>query len=125
MTDQFGLDRMKDLFDDLDLNLEKSPWSKAQGIQGWVKQLQKETNELVLAVEKGDMLNFDEELGDVLWCWYSLLRAGHGNLPGIAQHARSKLHKRKPWIFDEGLVAPTTPEEENTLYEKMKRGSNA
>lgn len=48
MTDQFGLDRMKDLFDDLDLNLEKSPWSKAQGIQGWVRQLQKETNELVI-----------------------------------------------------------------------------
>jgi len=114
------------LVEDLRLNQKRSPWAKAQEVSGWTKQLAGEVAEVTECIDAGspEILHLDEELGDVLWTWISTVVALE-ELRGplmerIIADTQAKLRHRKPWVFDPNATLPSTPEEENAIYLRLK-----
>lgn len=122
-------DALLKLLGDLEVNLDRSPWAREQGVDGWAANTADELVEFMEAhtVFRGlGGVHVQAELGDVLWCALTLLLEVERQLPGAAvdalTRAREKLRRRKPWIFDPSLPQPSSAAEEHewTQANKLK-----
>ncbi|WP_428075021.1 MazG family protein [Candidatus Avelusimicrobium luingense] len=100
------------------------PWDKKQTHESLIKNMREEAEELVAAIEKKDVDNMKEELGDVLL--QVLLHAqiakeeGFFTIDDVIQGLYDKLHRRHPHVFGDHAKA-ATPEEALAVWKEMKK----
>ncbi len=121
---------MKNLFDDLVETFavlrgpNGCPWDKKQTHESLIKNMREESEELVAAIEKKDVENMKEELGDVLL--QVLLHAqiakeeGLFTIDDVMQGLYDKLHRRHPHVFGDHAKA-ASPEEALAVWKEMKQ----
>ena len=100
------------------------PWDKKQTHETLIKNMREESEELVAAIEKKDVENMKEELGDVLL--QVLLHAqiakeeGFFSIDDVIQGLYDKLHRRHPHVFGSHAKA-ASPEEALAVWREMKK----
>ncbi|MBO7191329.1 MAG: MazG family protein [Elusimicrobiaceae bacterium] len=100
------------------------PWDKKQTHESLIKNMREEAEELVAAIEKKDVENMKEELGDVLL--QVLLHAqiakeeGLFTIEDVMQGLYDKLHRRHPHVFGDHAKA-ASPEEALAVWKEMKK----
>ncbi|MEN8251981.1 MAG: MazG nucleotide pyrophosphohydrolase domain-containing protein [Patescibacteria group bacterium] len=113
----------KQLYDALERDRKISPWSRKHDFQDRFKELQDEVAEVGEAIEKNDLENLKEELGDVLWDLSFLILIGEEKglftKEEVVSDVISKFKKRKPWVFKDEIIESI--EEEAELYYKNKQ----
>jgi len=81
---------------------ELDPWAKDRGLAGYCKELRKEAEEVILAIENEDYENLKEELGDVLldWSHACILAEKEGlfTVKDVIKGIEAKLDRRKPYL---------------------------
>ena len=99
-------------------------WDRKQTHESLVKYLIEESKEVKKAVEKKDMKNLEEELGDVLLQVVFHARIGKENktfdLNGIIAGLNKKLIRRHPHVF--GKYKVKIVEEVEAMWKKIKAG---
>lgn len=121
---------MKNLFDDLVETFavlrgpNGCPWDKKQTHESLIKNLREESEELITAIEKKDVENMKEELGDVLLqvLFHAQLAKEEGlfTIDDVMQGLYDKLHRRHPHVFGDHAKA-ASPEEALAVWKEMKR----
>jgi len=104
---------MKESFDELykllKLDREKSHWSRNNTLKSRVEELQKEVDEVFTAIEKNDLENLAEELGDVLWDVLAVMiigeEKGFFSTKDIIHGAIAKMKRRKPFLLEDKEVS--------------------
>ena len=85
------------------------PWDLKQTIASLVPYTLEEVYEVVDAIEKGDMVDLEDELGDLLFqvVFYAQIASeeGHFDFADIANAITNKLVRRHPHVFPDGKVA--------------------
>ncbi len=100
-------------FSDLLAALEKCrafcPWTGTQTVGSYSKQILGEAQEVQQAIEKNDMVNLKEELGDVLWDTLMVAHiaqdAGYFKIEDIMDNVIKKMKHRKPYVFESSHVS--------------------
>lgn len=115
-----------ELLDLIEKDLKLSDWSKRLTLKEQHQWFLDEVEELKEALDKGDMENYNEELGDVLWDLLKLMliaeKEGAGKAREMIENIRKKIEERKPHLNDGREL--TAEEEEKQWYEIKKRKKN-
>jgi len=102
-------EEMKELFEAMVLNRKKCPWAKGRDMASHISELESEVQELREAIEKNDVENLREELGDVFWdvVFIGVLAEEKGlfTMREMLSEANKKFKRRKPWVFGNETVA--------------------
>ena len=102
---------------------KECPWDKVQTLESMKKYLVDESNEVFEAVEKKDMDNLCEELGDVLMqvLLYSQIASETANftIHDVVDGISRKMIRRHPHVFSD--VKIETKEEGIALWEEIKK----
>lgn len=103
------------------------PWDKAQNHTSLKKYLMEEANEVCEAIDKEDMDNLCEELGDVLMqIFLHSIKAeqeGYFTLEDVMNNLADKMIRRHPHVF--GNEKAITPEEVSALWNSIKAKEKA
>ncbi len=103
------------------------PWDRVQTYESLKPCLLEESGEVVEAIDKGDMENLCEELGDVLLqvLMYSQIACEKGDftLDDVIDGVCEKMIRRHPHVF--GDKRALTPEESLNLWNEIKRQEKA
>lgn len=90
-------------------SVELDPWAKNTKTIGYCKEIINETNETIQAIEKKDIENIKEELGDIFYDWLhaSVFARIEYNieLNDIIHSAIKKLSHRKPYLLENKKVS--------------------
>jgi NTP pyrophosphatase (non-canonical NTP hydrolase) len=116
---------MKESFDELYEILKKdrnnSPWSKSRSLKDRVEGLRGEVEEIMEAMEKEDIENLKEEIGDALWDMLAVVIIAEEKYEldpkEMLQNIIKKIKRRKPWILNEHDY---TVEKEVQLWKEAK-----
>jgi|SRR3989338_7862333 len=99
-----------------------SVWSQQKNLAERVTFLQEEVQELIEAIEKEDLQNIKEELGDVMWVTMALVALAEEKKMFTVQEMFSatlaKIKQRKPWIF---MGQKVSLEEEVKRWKEIKQ----
>ena len=95
--------KILELYQNLLIDRKNSPWSRQSTIESRYEELLSEVKEIKEAIDKKDINNLKEEMGDVLWDILSLMiiaeDTGLFKADESTQYAIDKMKRRKPWIF--------------------------
>lgn len=98
------------------------PWDREQTMESMVEHIREETEEVVEAVESGDMENLKEELGDVILqaVFYAQLADERDlfTVDDVLNRIGNKLVSRHPHVF--GDMELNTAEEVLDQWEEIK-----
>ncbi len=98
------------------------PWDRKQTHESLIPCLRDEAEEVVQAIEKKDMENLCEELGDVLLqvLMHSQIAKENGSftLANVIDGISRKMIRRHPHVFGDAKAA--TPEESLALWKQIK-----
>ncbi|PIN76391.1 hypothetical protein COV17_02605 [Candidatus Woesearchaeota archaeon CG10_big_fil_rev_8_21_14_0_10_36_11] len=114
-------EKFEELYNALKLDREKSEWSNSISLKERAEHLKSESEEVLEAIEKNDVKNLHEELGDVLWDLLGVVIIAEEqngfDIKEVINNALVKLKRRKSWIFEGKRL---TLEEEKALWPKIK-----
>jgi tetrapyrrole methylase family protein / MazG family protein len=115
-----------ELLEFIEKSLECDPWMRGTGMEGYCKEAASESKELVEAVDKNDITNIKEEIGDVL---RDLLIAcklaeerGLFTLEDVYEGVLKKVKHRQPYVLEGKKV--TKEEAVRIWMEAKKREKN-
>lgn len=98
------------------------PWDKKQTLESLAPKVLEEAQELLEAVQKNDLENIEEELGDVLFTLIMLAQIakeeGKFDMGTAMTKVGEKFISRHTWVF--GTDAVATPEEAVEQWNKNK-----
>jgi len=98
------------------------PWDREQTLNDLGGYIREEAEEVVKAIESGDMAHVREELGDLLFNLIHAARiaeeAGAFDISQVIEGAREKIVRRHPHVF--GDEKATTTEEVLAHWERVK-----
>lgn len=98
------------------------PWDRQQTLETMKPLLLEETQEVVEALDKGDMENLEEEIGDLLFCLVMMSQIAHEtkkfNMGTVLEKIAKKLIDRHTWVFGDDKAE--TAEEALALWKKNK-----
>ena len=122
LKEHYSFEELLDIVADL-RGPEGCPWDKAQDYVSLKTCLSDEAQEVLDAVDKQDMENLKEELGDVLLqvILYTQLAAEDGlfTLDDVLTELGRKLVRRHPHVF--GDAKADSPEEALALWRSVKK----
>ena len=99
------------------------PWDKKQTAKSLIKYIKAETAELIEAIEKGDIDNTCEELGDVLYLVLMISsiydEARLFSIDDVARIINDKLIRRHPHVF--AGTSYNSEEDLNEQWESIKK----
>ena len=120
---------VEELYKILKIDRNKSPWMKKVTLLDWMNHLQSEIEEVKEALEKNDLKNLHEELGDIFHVAMGSLviaeDAHQADAKNIISDSVEKLKRRKPWIFtNEELTMEEEEQRWNEVKEEEKNERN-
>ncbi len=99
------------------------PWDKKQTISSLAKCIKEESQELLEAIEKKDVENLKEEIGDVILtlCMVSQIAKEEGkfDMNQVLEELCNKVISRHTWVFGDDKAE--TAEEALELWKKNKK----
>jgi len=99
------------------------PWDRAQTITSMKDDLREEMEEVIQAIEMGDMDNLCEELGDTLWSILLTVEIATDNglftLEDVLSRVKNKIINRHPHVFGDKVAR--TPEDALKLFYEAKK----
>lgn len=102
-------------------NHEYSLWVKQTSLKDHALELQKEVQEAIDEIDKGDHENFRKELGDIFWDLLKLIvhseRKGWFDVREMLEEVYDKFNRRKPFLVEGREV---TLEEEWRFWNEAK-----
>lgn len=105
---------------------EGCPWDRKQTMESMVECLREESEEVVEAVEKGDMDNLEEELGDLILqgVFYAQMAAEDElfDIEDVLDRLNRKLIRRHPHVFGEETAE--SPDEAIERWNEVKQENN-
>lgn len=113
---------MSDFYDDLKKAREKCPWANTQTLLNHIHELEKEIEEVKLAIKNNDDKNLKEELGDVFMdALFLLVIAEEKGIDSgeVVKMVNEKLVRRKPWVFGDAKV--NSKEEAIKMWNEIKK----
>jgi len=114
-------EEVEKLYEILKIDRSKSPWTNSVTMLDWMNHLESEMKEVKEALEKNDLENLHEELGDIFHvALMSLVIAEdshQADAKKIISNITEKLNRRKPWIFTDEKI---TVEEEKRRWKEIK-----
>jgi tetrapyrrole methylase family protein / MazG family protein len=100
------------------------PWDREQTHTSLLKYLKEESAEVIQAVERNDMENLEEELGDVLLqiLFHAQMASERGDfdINGVLETLKHKLVHRHPHVFARGKKETLTAEEVKRRWKDLK-----
>lgn len=106
----------------LKIDRKKSPFSSSQTLKSRYEKLQTEMEELKIAIDRCDLENLKEEIGDVVWDLLALAiiaeEDGSFKIEDILKDSLAKLKRRKPWLLEDKQL---TVEEELEFWNQIKK----
>lgn len=106
----------------MDAIAQKDIWLREQTHRTLIPYLKEETQELVEAIERDDIDNMIEELGDILWqvLFHTSVAEQDGffNLEDVLDVLNRKIRRRHPHVFDG--VEVNSVEELDALWQSIK-----
>ena len=112
---------LKSLFETLH-GPDGCPWDRKQTHRSLLPKLREEVREFAAAVQKGDIRNMQEELGDILLLvmFNSMIAAKAGNftIEDVIAELCKKLKRRHPHVF--GAVRVKSANQAIRQYHKVK-----
>ena len=101
------------------------PWDREQTLETMRPLVLDEAQELSEAIEKGDLENIEEEIGDVLFCLIMISQIahekGHFDMGTVLEKNVHKLISRHTWVFGDDKAE--TAEEALALWKKNKHAA--
>ena len=98
------------------------PWDREQTLESMNKCMFDEAQELKEAIEKGDLENIEEEMGDLLLCLAMMAQIAKEDkkfdMGSIIEKVAEKVVSRQNWVF--GTDKAETEEEAVKLWLKNK-----
>lgn len=98
------------------------PWDKKQTLDSLAPKVLEEAQELMEAVQKNDLENIEEELGDVLFTLIMMAQVAREeskfDMGSAMEKVGEKFISRHTWVF--GTDKASTPEEAVELWMKNK-----
>ncbi len=98
------------------------PWDRAQSFASVAPYTIEEAYEVADAIERGDLTELQEELGDLLFqvVFHAEIarESGAFDFDAVARAAAGKLERRHPHVF--GSQGPMTAEQQNAAWEDLK-----
>lgn len=114
-------ERFSELYDTVKKDRDFSPWSKNNTFKERFEELVNEVQEAREALEKNDLSNLREEIGDILWdTLFLIIIAEEEKLftgKEVIHEVIEKFKRRKPHIFENKLV---DMEEEVRIWKEAK-----
>ena len=111
------------------------PWDLEQSFRSLIPHTLEEVYEVVDAIEAGDLIDMEEELGDLLFqvVFYAQLASEDGSFSftSVAAGIRDKLVRRHPHVFPDkdikrfGEPNSLTPEQVSENWERIKEEERA
>ncbi len=102
------------------------PWDRKQTIESMKPMVLEEAQEVAEAIEKGDLKNLEEEIGDLMFCLILLSQIakedGHFDMGTVLEKSAEKIISRHTWVFGEDKAS--TAEEALELWKKNKAKEN-
>lgn len=102
------------------------PWDREQTMESMVESLREESEEVVEAIEAGDMDNLEEELGDYILqaVFYAQMarEEDYFEIDDVLEGICGKLIERHPHVY--GEASAETAEEAVSLFESSKDEEN-
>lgn len=103
------------------------PWDRKQTLQSMRPMVLEEAQEVVEALDKDDMENLEEEIGDLLFCLIMMAQIAHEdkkfNMGTVLEKITEKIISRHTWVF--GSDKAETAEEALALWKKNKETARA
>ncbi|MBW2963151.1 hypothetical protein KY306_00040 [Candidatus Woesearchaeota archaeon] len=115
-----------EVLDLLEKDFELSEWTQKLDLKRAHNFLLGEIEELNSALEKNDLKNYSEELGDVLWLVLKLMKVAEqeGILEAkkVLEGIKEKINSRKPFLAEERFVSS---EEELRIWNEIKKNESS
>ncbi|SHE65395.1 XTP/dITP diphosphohydrolase [Marinitoga hydrogenitolerans DSM 16785] len=96
-------EQFKKLCDIVKRNIEKCPWVKSITLNTMIKEASSEIKEIEEALLKNDLDNLEEEIGDLIYDAFLILKIAERDYKissqKTIQRVVSKISNRKPWLF--------------------------
>ncbi|HLD33795.1 MAG TPA: MazG nucleotide pyrophosphohydrolase domain-containing protein [Candidatus Nanoarchaeia archaeon] len=112
----------RELVDSIQKCRKFCPWTRSQTVDTFARELHGEAAEVLNAVDKKDIANLREELGDVVWdaLMTAHIAEEHGlfTKEEIIQDVVAKMKRRKPYAFEGRTV---TIEEAGKMWVDVKK----
>jgi len=103
------------------------PWDRKQTLESMKPLILEESQEVVEALDKGDMENLEEEIGDLLFCLVMMSQIAHESkkfdMGTVLEKIAQKLISRHTWVFGDDKAE--TAEEALALWKKNKLTEHA
>ena len=103
------------------------PWDREQTLKTLAPTVLEEAQELLEAVQKNDLENVEEEMGDVLFTLVMMAQIakeeGTFDIGTVMEKVAEKFISRHTWVF--GGDSAATPEEAVALWMKNKHAEHA
>ncbi len=126
LKDRYSLEELKEIVAEL-RGEGGCPWDRTLNYENLKPYIGEETAEVQAAVDKGDMQNLCEELGDVLLqlLLYSDMaeKDGYFSFDDVISGIARKLVRRHPHVY--GDVKAETPEEALAIWKAVKAEEKA
>ena len=120
-----GLRALRQLMEDLRHPETGCPWDQRQTSQTIASHTLAETHELLDAIEREDLDNLREELGDLLFniVFHSRIaeEQGHFDLDDVAKGIVEKMRRRHPHVFDAKPGESFTDEQLAAQWQAIKK----
>ncbi len=102
---------------------EGCPWDRKQTYETMKKCIVDESAEVVEAIDKNDIPNLEEELGDLLFNILLIAQIasekGDFDMKSVMEKIGEKIVSRHTWVF--GTDKASTPEEALALWKENKK----
>ena len=119
-------DTLHEFLEMLKLDRQNSAWAKQNTLESRFAELKSEIAEIEQALNKKDMQNLKEELGDALLDLMTLMviaeDQGHFKAEEAIKEIITKIKRRKPWIFNGEKL---TAEQEVERWKEAKKREKA
>ncbi|WGS64375.1 MazG nucleotide pyrophosphohydrolase domain-containing protein [Marinitoga aeolica] len=101
--DKIFLNEFEKLYDIVQRNIDKCPWVKSINLNIMINEASSEITEIEEALNKNDINNIEEEIGDLIYDALLILKIAERDY-NISSHKAikrvvSKISNRKPWLF--------------------------
>ncbi|WP_129409732.1 MazG nucleotide pyrophosphohydrolase domain-containing protein [Marinitoga lauensis] len=110
------------LCDIVQRNIDKCPWVKSINLNIMINEASSEIKEIEEALNKNDLDNLEEEIGDLIYDAFLILKIAERDY-NISSHKAikrvvSKISNRKPWLFWNKKISR---EEASKIWQERKK----
>jgi XTP/dITP diphosphohydrolase len=120
--DKEFLKEFEKLCDIVQRNIDKCPWVESINLNTMLNEASSEINEIEEAIYKNDIDNLEEELGDLIYDSFLLLKIAERDYNistnEVIKRVVSKISNRKPWLFWNKKISK---EEASKIWRERKK----